>query len=169
MTFANSILMSHADVDRQMTYAVSSKLQQGGLVAANEFLLVAHHDLPDPATLGISLPGPAARPSLSPEMELQLRRGELNFFRIFLCDSCAEDGDVVDVIVNGHRYATVPITNQGAYLSLPLPASGAGQVVIRGVVDGGGGITVGCETSLGQAFLGVLEPGQEQPLGVTLR
>ena len=37
---------------------------------------------------------------------------------------------------------------------------------IRGTVDGGGGITLGCWTSQGQGFLRVLGPGEVQPLNV---
>jgi len=56
----------------------------------------------------------------------------------------------------------VPITNSGIILTLPLANRGTTQVSIRGIHDGGGGITVACETSQGTGFVRVLQVGESQ-------
>lgn len=119
----------------------------------------------DPAS-GEKLRPQIAAPTISEGMKQELLAGDINFFHLFIYDSCAEDGDVVDVILDGQAFARVPITNQGATLSIPMANGRVTAVAIQGVYDGGGGITVAFHSSGGDAFLGVLDAGQTVPLGV---
>ena len=88
------------------------------------------------------------------------------FFHILLRDSCDEDGDVVEVLVDGREFAVVPLTNDGAMLSIPLRSGVSRTLKLKGIRDGAGGITVALRTSSGDYYCGVLQPGQECPLTV---
>ena len=47
---------------------------------------------------------------------------------------------------NGAAY-TVTLSNAGVTLSIPVSSTGSTKIQLRGIYDGGGGITVGCRTS----------------------
>ena len=98
-------------------------------------------------------------------MQQKILSGDTKFFHIYLYDCCDEDGDVVEVILNGEVFAVVPITHAGATLSVPVGGSGT-SVSLRGVRDGGGGITVACRTSQGDFFTKSMTPGETQVIGL---
>lgn len=159
--FQNAVPLAVADADLATTREVLAALHRFDQTAADAAVQAAQVGL-----TGDPLPNgePAAVPSLTPGMREELRRGDACFYHIFLYDSCDEDGDVVDILIDGHRFATVPITRQGTTLSLPLGVGRPTSVVVRGVYDGGGGITVACQTSRGEGFVRPLEVAEEQPL-----
>jgi len=102
----------------------------------------------------------------STEARSNLGNDKTEFFHLLLRDACDEDGDSVEVLFDGQSFAIVPLTSDGALLSLPFK-SGANQALkIRGVRDGVGGITVAVRTSAGDYFCRVLQPDQECPLSV---
>jgi len=72
---------------------------------------------------------------------------EMSFF-----DSEAEDGDVLQIEINGAVF-TVPIWHTPTSVLFPFNPIGPNQMKITGVVDGGGGVT-----------LGVIAQGQGIPL-----
>ncbi len=161
----NGIALGQSDQQPQVTRQIQSALRSNSLDAANQALQAANAELLKATT---ELPGPVGaivQPTLSQEMARQLDRGESSVFQVHLYDSCYEDGDIVELLINGHHYATVPITNRGLVLSIPLANRGSTSVVVRGISDGGGGITVACETSQGTGFVRVLAVGEEQAIG----
>jgi hypothetical protein len=99
-------------------------------------------------------------------MQMQLAHDTSRFYQIYLWDSCYEDGDIVDIFIDGHRFATVPITNGGTTLTVPVKNNGSTQIEVQGIRDGGGGITVACRTSQGEGFVRVLESGETQVLAM---
>lgn len=158
VSFVNRIPLGADDFDETTTRAFFNCRTEA---EADQVLMDAQKNLIDSASFD-GLPVTPVRPSLSDGMRDEIVRGDTRFFHIFLHDSCAEDGDVVDLLINGRRFVTVPITHAGTTLSVPL---NAGVVVsVRGVLDGGGGITVACRTSLGQGFVRDLAEGEEQIL-----
>lgn len=106
------------------------------------------------------------KPQISEGLKAELLKGDAKFFHLYMYDCCAEDGDVIEVQLDNQPFAIVPITHAGATLSVPLVAGKVTALAIRGVRDGGGGITVAFATDDGAAFLGVLDVDQVVPLGV---
>ena len=109
------------------------------------------------------------QPTLTSGMRTEIANGDAKFFHIHLRDSCWNDGDVVEILLNGQPAFLVPITNAGATLSVPVTSGTAMVISVRGVYDGGGGITVACRTSRGEGFVRVMAPGEIQPLGVVFQ
>lgn len=109
------------------------------------------------------------QPKLTSGLRSEIATGDAKFFHIHLSDSCRNDGDVVEILLNGHPAFLVPITNAGSTLSVPVTSGTAMVISVRGVYDGGGGITVACRTSKGEGFVRVMAPGEIQPLGVVFQ
>lgn len=104
-------------------------------------------------------------PSITPGLATALEHGDAQTFSIFLFDNCAEDGDVVEIILNDESFAIVPITHQGATLSVPLVKGSPTSITLRGIRDGGGGITVSFKTSSGIYFTRAMAEQEVQRLG----
>lgn len=118
------------------------------------------------AQSGEQLPSSVVNPEISEGLKAALVDGDASFFHLFMYDCCAEDGDVVEVQINGRPFAIVPITHLGATLSIPLIKGQVTSLALRGVRDGGGGITVAFRSSEGEAFLGVLGVDQVVKFGL---
>lgn len=156
--FVNGIPLDSPDLDQNTSQAflAARTRDQAELIMQD-----AQPQLIDPGFVG-ELPVEPAVPSLSNGLAAEVMTGDTRFFHIFLFDSCYEDGDVVDVKINGLRFATARLTNAGVTLSVPM--NEATSVSVAGVYDGGGGITVACRTSRGEGFIRVLAEGEEQVL-----
>jgi hypothetical protein len=163
---SNLVPLSPTDRDEATTRELRRQLGLKNWQEADRILQRAQRNVGDPSGLLRDAPIQPAVPTLSSGMRAEIERGDAKCFHIFLYDSCAEDGDVVDLLINGVRFATVPITNEGTTLSVPIAIGSPASLTIRGVFDGRGGITVACRTSLGQGFVRVLAPGEEQDLAV---
>ena len=90
-------------------------------------------------------------------------------YLLHLYDSCAEDGDAVEVLIGQRSLGVFPLNNLGTNLTVPVYGNNPTPLTIKGVKDGGGGITVACRTSLGQGFVRTLEPGEEQLVFVNVQ
>lgn len=152
------VKLSDKDKDDATTEEVRNALIRGGAEDVVHAVASAQ-EIPEIEELDIQL-----EPSISTGMQDDLLTGDAKFYHLRLYDSCAEDGDIVDVYLNGEIFARVPITHAGATLSIPLGAST--NVEIVGFRDGGGGITVACESNQGEYFMRVLSPGEKQPLAL---
>ena len=102
------------------------------------------------------------------ELVTALRDVRKELFRVELFDCCEEDGDVVEVLVNGVPFATVPITNAGTLLSIPLSA-GTNTVTILGTQDGRGGVTLSLRTSRGEFFARRMHVGERHTMNVVVQ
>jgi hypothetical protein len=154
------------DRDPATTRAVQEGVQQRDDQKVQQ-ALVAAQNIP---TLNDARgqPLPRKEPQLTPELKQTLLDRQPEFFRLTLFDSCDEDGDVVEVLINGQSFAVVPLTHKGATLSIPVPA-GMTRIALRGVADGVGGITVGGRSSAGDVFWGAMEVGEIRELAVLAR
>lgn len=83
---------------------------------------------------------------------------------ITVWDNQAEDGDVVEVSTNGMR-RTVPIVHTPTKIVVPYSLD-AGTITLRGLHDGGGGITIAAETSAGALPLPPLAEGEVRTLRI---
>jgi hypothetical protein len=177
--FIDQVVASRADIDQPTTINLRKALQRNDVKAANQIL----QDAQRVATHSGSDPGPGAKaggklitdpqskalkPQLTPQMCDQILYQRAQMVQVGLFDSCQEDGDVVEILVNGTPYCEVPLTKAGAIVSVPVVPGTSTVLAIRGTRDGTGGITVGCWTSQGQGFLRVMAPGEVESLGVVL-
>ncbi len=160
----SSLEVSRADLKRSATRKVRVALGRGDAVTATAELQAAQ-----------SMPRAAENPDVRlPEIEAEgelagaLKEGKQELFEIELFDCCDEDGDIVEVKVNGASFATVPIVHGGTKLAIPLK-QGSNTVTIRGVRDGGGGVTLSFRTSRGDYYARSMRVGQEYQMGVVVR
>ena len=163
---APSIVLSSMDADHVTTQLIQGALLNNDLESANAALRSAQG-----VAVG-AVVSPDQRKSLTPSQNTRMltaiRDGSSKFFHLKVFDCCAEDGDVVDILVNGEPFATVPLTHQGTTLSLPL-TPGTTTVTLRGVHDGGGGITVSFQSSQGDYFSQAIGVGEEYHVGVVVK
>lgn len=188
VAFLPAIAIGDGDRDRATTDAVRAALLAGDDAKVGQILAAVHAAPPAPPPLlpasspNIPVPAPAPtqtatptpaplpapdvqKPTLTDGMKAEIRRGDADFFHLYLYDCCDEDGDIVDVILNGQLFQQVKLTNRGATITLPVAANGSTKIELRGVYDGGGGITIGCRTSRGHGFLRAMSVGETQFLG----
>jgi hypothetical protein len=85
--------------------------------------------------------------------------GERDLYRLKLLDTAAEDGDLVEVTIDGMPMGIVSLQNNGNELILPI-RKGSTKMQVKGVRDGGGGITFGFRTSDGRVYSRSMDTGQ---------
>jgi hypothetical protein len=159
--------VSSADADAATTLAVRTSLLNNDMDGANAALQSAQRI---PAAALTQQDSGKATPVLGPNTRLvtAIRDGSSQFFHLRLFDCCDEDGDIVDLSVNGERLARVPLTHEGTVLSIPL-TPGTTVLTLRGIRDGGGGITVSFQSSQGDYFSQPMDVGEECQVGVVVK
>lgn len=163
-THRATLELSPADLAATLTHNIRRALIRRDLVQANaELRDEADAQNPDPA---ITIEPP---PDLetAPDLVKNIRDGRAKFFHLHLMDSCDEDGDVVQISINGQVYTTIGLTHAGATVSLPL-TSGLTTLTVTGVRDGGGGITIRFSTSTGDYFSRPMHVGEDYHIGVSV-
>lgn len=100
----------------------------------------------------LDLPEPQARQVMA---DAQAQRVRLSWIQ--LSDNFDQDGDVVRLSVGSYS-RVVQLWNAPAVLAIPVPVGT--PVVLSGVRDGGGGITVAVGTRDGAVAVPPLQPGQ---------
>ena len=179
---ASNVVVSDVDRDEQLTAAVRSALAK----QANDGIVPAVAQSPKHASNG-SAPMPnkvahnpiavqadplaaaslsPALPQLSANMKSQLVSGNAEFYTVYLRDCCDEDGDIVEVCVDGVPLSVVPLTHQEVRVSIPVSSAGTSRISLRGVLDGGGGITVAWRTSQGTFFHRSIREGESLDIGI---
>ncbi|MDD2463358.1 MAG: hypothetical protein PHI97_05120 [Desulfobulbus sp.] len=89
---------------------------------------------------------------------------EVRLMYLDLWDFATQDGDSVLVSSGGYQ-ATVPLLKAPTKITIPVQT---GQIIqVRGVQDGGGGITLGIKNGPNHVALPVLAPGQTLELPVS--
>jgi hypothetical protein len=168
LAFVTQVRLTDADRDTETTNAIARALRAGNVAAAETALAEAQAiaAVTDPqSTAPTRAPLPRVVPTLTPGLRRAIVDGSSTFFMIYVFDTCDQDGDVVDILVGGERFATIPLTHHGATLSIPIPHGTGLDFAVRAVRDGeGGGVTLGCRTSTGDFLTGALPEGQIVPL-----
>ena len=160
---ARTLVVTSADADRAATWRVRTALLRKDLAGATAALQAAQR-FPSESDADVAQPDLAANPDLA----TALRDGRQELFQIELFDCCQEDGDVVDVLVNGSQFSTVPITNAGTLLSIPL-SSGSNTITVVGTRDGRGGVTLSLRTSRGDFIARRMHVGEAYDIGVVVQ
>lgn len=159
-----SLAVSAADRNLEATRKLRSALWRNDLVTATATLRGAQGLKSVADTDDLRLP--ILLPNLA--LTAALRDGREELFQIELFDCCDEDGDVVEILVNGTSFATVPITNGGTVLAIPL-SRGQNSVTLLATRDGGGGVTVSLRTSRGDYFARYMDEGESHQMGVVVQ
>jgi len=148
-SIVNSVAVSQADIAFQIERDVLAALRLGDRQKAAEVISGGQDE-----DTGVKVP------ELDNQLAEEIESGNLRLYTLQLFDSADEDGDIVEIFVNGTLFSTVPLLHTPTSVVVPLPASGPGQVQLRAAVDGGGGVTVGCQTQEGRFFTSVMMEGE---------
>ena len=157
----DAFVVAAADLDREATRRINLAMARGDRAGAGAVLASAQAIPEAPAAQADR--AEAARATLTAGEHLRPGGG---VYRLHLFDSCDEDGDVVEVRLDGVPFAVVPITHAGATLAVPIDPARASRVSILGLRDGEGGITVGCRTADGSSYCRTIAEGGEQTVGI---
>lgn len=95
-------------------------------------------------------PAPSAPQSvLTPRGQEAVRSDGWSMFSMRLIDDVDQDGDVVQISVDGVPVSYLALTHGGATLEIPLKKGESHRVTVTAVRDGVGGVTLGLQTSAG--------------------
>jgi len=95
-------------------------------------------------------PAPSAPQSvLTPRGQEAVRSDGWSMFSMRLIDDVDQDGDVVQISVDGVPVSYLALTHAGATLEIPLKKGESHRVTVTAVRDGVGGVTLGLQTSAG--------------------
>jgi len=97
-------------------------------------------------------------------IEKDLERSDVRLVYIVLWDDQVEDGDVVEIKSSGFQQR-ISLTKAPQKFTIPIAG---GTLQMRGLRDGGGGITVAAQADGGPLLVPIMEPGQviDVPVGV---
>lgn len=78
-----------------------------------------------------------------------VRNDGYSIFSMRLIDDVAQDGDVVQISIDGVPMSYLSLSHAGATLEIPLKKGESHRITVTAVRDGNGGITLGLQTSAG--------------------
>lgn len=99
------------------------------------------------------------------EIEQKVDEGRLQLAWLTLWDTHAEDGDVLRFESSSSIPVDVTALNAKTTLAIPYPVDGS--VIVTGVKDGGGGITIALESGATEIAWPTMQPGDSLRLPVT--
>jgi len=105
----------------------------------------------------------------SPKTAADIQSGRSVLYRLFLLDFLAEDGDHAELFVNGVGYGDLYLKNAGNEFLIPLTPGVPAHMKVLATGDGGGGVTVGFVSSLGEARTRIMNVGQSEDWQVTVQ
>jgi len=178
-----------ADYDQQATDAARRMLSEGTAPTPASSLPAATPGVA-PRTVADSAAGPerattagvTAEPAIAPttaspdpiarargalarmtgEQQRAVAEGSAGLFRLHVVDSVAEDGDAVSLTLNGIAYGAYWLAHQGFDVTVALTRNSVSQLVVQAVEDGGGGVTLGVQTSTGEQRTRVMQVGETE-------
>lgn len=89
----------------------------------------------------------------------KIMSGEMQYYSFQIFDSAWEDGDVVEISIDGQSIGYVDMSNTGLTISVPLEPGKSHVMTVRGVRDGGGGITFGAQLMNSNIMFDWFAPG----------
>lgn len=108
-------------------------------------------------------PAPTAPQSmLTPRGHEAVRSDGFAIFSMRLIDDVAEDGDVVQVSIDGVPMSYLSLSHGGATLEIPLKKGESHRVTITAVRDGTGGVTLGLQTTAGTFLSRTMAVGESE-------
>ena len=101
----------------------------------------------------------AALSHATPAVRKEIADGRQAIYALHLLDNMVEDGDAVILYVNGNSQGRILLTNRGQTVLVALPTGALSQIRVLAVEDGGGGVTFGASSSLGEIRSKVMAVG----------
>jgi hypothetical protein len=117
----------------------------------------------------VNAPALKALAKTSPKAAEDVKSGRSVLYRVYLLDFLAEDGDRVELSVDGASYGDLYLKNAGQEVLIPLTRGVPSEMNLLATADGGGGVTVGFVSSLGEARTRTLQVGQSEQWQVTVQ
>jgi hypothetical protein len=117
----------------------------------------------------VNAPALIALAKTSPATAADIQSGRCVLYRLILLDFLAEDGDHAELFVDGVGHGDVYLKNAGKEFLIPLIPGKPSQMKLLATGDGGGGVTVGFVSSLGEARTRLLNAGQSEEWVVTVQ
>jgi hypothetical protein len=105
----------------------------------------------------------------SPKTAEDIQSGRCVLYRLYLLDFLAEDGDHAELQVDGVGHGDLYLQNAAKEFLIPLVPGKPTRMKVLATGDGGGGVTVGFVSSLGEARTRVLNVGQSEEWVVTVQ
>jgi hypothetical protein len=96
----------------------------------------------------------------SPKIAADIQSGRRVLYRLYLLDFLVEDGDQVELSVDGVSFGDTVLKGAGTSFLIPLAPGTPAQMKILATADGGGGVTVGFVSSQGEARTEIMQVGQ---------
>ena len=96
------------------------------------------------------------------KMRQEVNQGRLQLAWVTIWDTQSEDGDVVRFESSASIPVEVTALNRKTTLAIPYPSDG--QILVTGVKDGGGGITVALESGRASIDWPTMAPGDQMKL-----
>jgi hypothetical protein len=137
------------DADLKATEQLKHMLSGGGAAAA---------DADDLQAINTSALKSLAKST--PKTAEEIKSGRRVLYRIYLLDFLAEDGDHVEFSVDGLSFGDTLLKGAGTSILIPLAPGTPAQLKVLATVDGGGGVTVGFLSSLGEARTRIMQVGE---------
>lgn len=103
-------------------------------------------------------------PEQRTEIRQQVESGQTRLAWVTLWDTHAEDGDILRFESSASFPLEVTALNTKTTFAIPYPADG--NVLVTGVYDGGGGITIALESGAAQIAWPTMQPGDSLRLPV---
>lgn len=103
------------------------------------------------------------------ETRAAIADGNQVIYSLHVLDDVVEDGDIVEIFVNGTSYGRVLLASGGQDVLIPLPVGTTAKVHVVAVQDGGGGVTFGVTTSQGEIRSTVMPEGGSDDWSVTIQ
>lgn len=110
----------------------------------------------------VNPPASAPQSALTPQGMAAVRSDGYSMFQMQLIDDCAEDGDVVQISVDGVPVSFLSLSHAGATLEIPLKKGESHTITVTATRDGGGGVTLGLRTSIGDVISRNMQVGESE-------
>ena len=98
-----------------------------------------------------------------------LQEGKRKLYRVHVLDFLAQDGDEVELFVDGVSFGSIPLYNAGKDVLIPLARGTSSQMRIVATRDGGGGVTFGLVSSMDKVMTRVMQVGDSEQWWVTVK
>jgi hypothetical protein len=171
------LIVGPRDIDRDATEAARAALATGRIPELGPSPTDAERDQVRRAVeTAVPRAAPAARQRAAnvlahatPAVRTALVERRQSIFRLRVLDTVAEDGDVVWLSLDGVPFGALELSNAGAELSIALPMGTTAHLLVVAERDGGGGVTFGAISSLGEIRTRVMNVGEREEWTVAVR
>jgi hypothetical protein len=122
------------------------------------------------ALRAVNAPALKAMLQTAPQTATAICTDRCLLYRLYCLDFLDEDGDQVELFVDGMSYGQVYLKNAGQEFLIPLVRGKPAELKILATVDGGGGgVTFGMVSSLGEARTRIMEVGESEQWQVAVQ